>query len=136
MPKSIAATVNSFSPIAGTIYFFSVETSADSCEPLISGDLRTSFTISSLDKSIFEKIPTLITPHSRRWRVIALVSTLQIPTIPCATRSSSNERCARQFETIGDGSLTTNPETQILRDSSSVLFIPVLPICGAVIITT
>ena len=68
--------------------------------------------------------------------MIALVSTLQIPTIPCATKSSSNERCARQFETIGDGSLTTNPETHIFPDSSSTLFIPVLPICGAVIMTT
>ena len=127
IPKSIAATVNLFSPTASITYVEFVETSSARKAPLICGDFRTLTTISSLVSAEFEKIPTRIAPRSRRCRVIARVSTLLIPTIPCSNKSSSSERFARQLLTTGDGFRTTNPLTQICLDSSSGIFMPVLP---------
>ena len=66
IPRSIAATVNFFSPTAETTYVDSVETSALRYAPLIAGCLRTSMTISSRERSRPEKTPTRIAPRSRK----------------------------------------------------------------------
>ena len=128
IPRSTATTVNFFSPIAFIRYVLSVETSSARKAPLICGLLRTLITISSRDKSVCENIPTRIAPRSRKCRVIARVSTPLIPTIPCSIKSSSNVRSLRQLLEIGEGFLTTKPLTQICLDSSSGVFMPVLPI--------
>ncbi len=60
----------------------------------------------------------------------------EMPTTPCAASSSSSERRERQLDGTRAGSRTTYPETQILFDSGSSSFTPVLPTCGAVITTT
>jgi hypothetical protein len=55
--------------------------------------------------------------------------------MPWPRSSASRLRCDRQFEASRAGSRTTYPLTQIRRDSGSSSFIPVLPMCGAVIAT-
>ena len=59
-----------------------------------------------------------------------------MPTIPCSRSWSSRPRVARQFEAIREGSRTTYPETQMREDSASSSLTPVLPMCGAVMMTT
>lgn len=60
-----------------------------------------------------------------------------MPTTPCSTSLSSRLVVARQLETRRVGLRTAYPATQILPpcDSSSSVFQPVLPICGAVATT-
>ncbi len=82
-----------------------------------------------------EKIPARITPALRRMRTSSRVSMPEIPTIPWARRSSSRLRCERQLDGRRAGSRTTYPATQIRPDSTSSSFMPVLPMCGAVITT-
>ena len=127
IPKSMAATVNFFSPIAGTIYGFSVDTSALKYAPDIASVLRTSITISSREISKSEKMPTRIAPRSRRWRVKARVSIPWIPTMPCSINSTSKSFSLRQLLVIVDGLRTTNPATQIFSDSLSGELTPVFP---------
>jgi hypothetical protein len=57
------------------------------------------------------------------------------PDDAAASRSSSRLRWERKFETTREGSRTTNPATQMRADSMSSSFMPVLPMCGAVIMT-
>ena len=66
MPKSNAATVNFFLPIAGITTVSGVDTSRTKYAPVIASALRTSTTISSRESSKPEKIPTRIAPRSRR----------------------------------------------------------------------
>ena len=114
----------------------------------MTSDVRSAPTIDGLDRTSDNssstgrlaagplKMPTRIAPASRRCRVNARVSIPAIPTTPYVRRSSSKVRCARQFDTIRDGSRTTYPDTQMRSDSGSSSFMPVLPTCGAVITTT
>lgn len=83
MPRSIAATVNFFVPIAGTTYVSLVATSAERSAPTISGAslTRASRAASSATASP-EKMPTRMAPRSRRWRVRARVSMPLMPTTP------------------------------------------------------
>ncbi len=135
MPRSTAATVNRFSPLAGTTYVSAVDTSPASSAPAISDDASTRSSNRSGSASVVE-IPTRIAPRSRRWRVRARVSTPEMPTTPWARSSSSSERRERQLDGTRAGSRTTYPATQICRDSGSSSLTPVLPMCGAVITTT
>ncbi len=80
-------------------------------------------------------IAARIAPRSRRCRVRALVPLIAIAVTPAARNSSSSVRAARQFDATGLGSRITKPLTQIRRDSLSSSLIPVLPMCGAVIVT-
>ncbi len=93
---------------------------------------------SSTDTSV--KIPQRIAPAVRSRRVSALVSTPAMPTTPCRAISAGSEVDARQFDGRTARSRTTKPDTQIRADSSSSCSAeatqPVLPICGAVAITT
>ena len=66
IPRSNAATVNFFLPIAGITTVLGVETSRTKNAPAIASALRTSTTISSRDSSNPEKIPTRIAPRSRK----------------------------------------------------------------------
>ena len=118
-----------------TMYGFEVVTSEAKNAPLIGCVFRTFTTISSLLNSVSLKMPTRIAPRSLRCRVIALVSTPWIPTTPESINSSSKDFSLRQLLVIDDGLRTTKPATQIFEDSLSALFMPVLPICGAVITT-
>jgi hypothetical protein len=54
-----------------------------------------------------EKIPDRMAPRSRRWRVMALVSTSQMPTTPSSASSSAKPRRERQLDAIREGSRTT-----------------------------
>ncbi len=108
MPRSIAATVNFFVPMAGTTYASLVATSAERSAPTISGACRTrSSSAASSGSASPEKIPTRMAPRSRRWRVSARVSTPLMPTTPWAASSSSRVRCERQLEGLRAGSRTT-----------------------------
>ena len=53
-----------------------------------------------------EKIPPRMLPAERMWRVTARVSMPLMPTTPSATRASSSEASARQFDTTREGSRT------------------------------
>ncbi len=108
MPRSTAATVNFFSPIAGTTYASVVATSAERSAPLISGAWRTSASmVPSSGSALPEKMPTRMAPRSRRCRVRARVSMPEMPTTPWAASSSSRERVERQLEGTRAGSRTT-----------------------------
>ena len=52
----------------------------------------------------------------------------EIPTMSCSISTSTKSTSLRQLLVIGDGFLTTKPETQILELSLSKVFIPVFPI--------
>lgn len=108
MPRSIAATVNFFSPTAGTTYVSLVATSSKRLAPFMCGWACTRATSSdSAAIASPEKIPERMEPRSRRWRVSARVSMPLMPTMPCATSSSSRERLARQLDGTRAGSRTT-----------------------------
>ncbi len=108
MPRSSAATVKRFSPIAGTTYGSVVATSAHRSAPFISGDCCTRASRSAWSASAApEKMPQRIAPRSRRWRVSARVSMPLMPTTPWRTSSSSSERRERQLEATREGSRTT-----------------------------
>ena len=80
-------------------------------------------------------MPARMAPRSRRCRVSARVSMPLIPTTPWATSASSRLPVARQLDGLLAGSRTTNPATHIRELSSSSPFTPVLPMCGAVMVT-
>jgi hypothetical protein len=105
MPRSTAATVNRFSPRAGTTYGASVETSPHRSAPSICGDARTRSRASAGISPL--KMPTRIAPRSRRCRVSARVSMPLMPTTPWLRSSSSSDRVERQLERIREGSRTT-----------------------------
>ena len=136
-PRSSTATEPMRSPSAGIVNAFAVDTTAERFRPVISLEPRTSASWSSSVSSASdpEKIPARMAPLSLRRRVTARVSTPLIPTIFCSSSCESREPVARKFETILDGSRTTKPATQILCDSLSTSFTPVLPMCGAVMST-
>ena len=117
------------------MYVFGVDTSLTKKAPAIGSAFRTSTTISSRERSKPEKIPTRIAPRSRKCLVIARVSTPWIPTIPCSMSSASRSFCARQLDVSDEGLRTTKPATQIFSDSLSKSLTPVLPMCGAVMMT-
>ena len=106
-----------------------------SSAPFISAESSTRRSSAAGSVSVVE-MPTRIAPRSRRCRVSARVSMPEMPTTPCSRSSSSRVRLARQLDERRAGSRTTYPLTQILRDSGSSSFMPVLPTCGAVITTT
>jgi hypothetical protein len=72
---------------------------------------------------------------SRRCLVSARVPAMAMPVTPWAASSACRLRWARQLDASLAGSRTTYPLTHICRDSGSVSFMPVLPMCGAVIAT-
>ncbi len=135
MPRSTATTRNDASPSGRTTYRSLVETSSARWAPLIAGCALTRSSRAPASVSTLET-PTRIAPRSRRCRVSARVSTSHMPTTPWALSSSSRLRRERQLEDTRAGSRTTYPATQICPDSSSSSFQPVLPMCGAVAITT
>ena len=135
MPRSRAATVNRFSPAAGTTYGSLVLTSAERLAPDISAEPRTRSSRASDEVSV-EEMPTRMAPRSRRCRVRARVSMPLMPTTPWSRSASSRDRRDRHEDGRRAGSRTTYPLTQIFEDSGSSSFMPVLPTCGAVITTT
>ncbi len=68
-------------------------------------------------------------------RVSARVSTPAMPTMPCFFRYSSSEAVDRQLLTTGESSRTTKPARKGRSASGSSSLTPVLPICGAVMVT-
>ena len=125
------------SPSAGIVNSLGVETTADRLSPVIPAEPSTSASSSppGIAASAPENMPARIAPESRNLLVTALVSMPLIPTIPCSSSWSSSLPVARKFETTLDGSRTAKPATQILVDSMSTSFTPVLPMCGAVMST-
>ena len=114
-----------------------VETVPERFRPVISAPPSTSSSCSPCVSRAAspEKMPARMAPAERMWRVTARVSMPLMPTMPAASRSSSRLRSERKFETTREGSRTTNPATQMRADSMSSSFMPVLPMCGAVIMT-
>ncbi len=106
IPRSRAATVNRFSPTAGTTYGSLTVTASLRLAPVISPDSRTRASSASASVSVVE-MPTRIAPRSRRCRVRARVSTPEIPTTPCSRSASSRVRVLRQLEGTRAGSRTT-----------------------------
>ena len=74
--------------------------------PVISGWARTRSSRAAGSVSTLDT-PTRIAPRSRRWRVIARVSTSHMPTTSWARSSSSSERRERQLDGTRAASRTT-----------------------------
>ncbi len=111
-----------------------METSEESSAPAISAEPSTRSSNACGSDSVVE-MPTRMAPRSRRCRVSARVSMPLMPTTPWSCSSSPRPRRERQLDGTRAGSRTTYPLTQILRDSGSSSFMPVLPTCGEVITT-
>ena len=110
------------------------ETDCTRSSPLMSGAARAARSSASGD--VVPMAP-FCDPWSRRCRVSLRVSTSVIPTTPCCARYASSDCSLRQFDGAGLASRTTKPATRGLESTASVsaAFTPVLPICGAVIVT-
>jgi hypothetical protein len=108
MPRSSAATVNFFVPMASTTYGLSVVTSTARFAPTISAEALTCSTMdASSVSSEPENTPARMAPRSRMWRVRVRVSRPAMPTTPWFVSSSSRPRFERQFDGVRAGSRTT-----------------------------
>src|SRR5581483_1498364 len=113
-----------------------VETTLARSSPSIDGHDSTADRTASVGIVPAPMTPRM-TPWDLKWRVSCRVSISLKTGIWAASSQSTSEPVARQFEYVGESSLTTTPATWgvELADSGSSKFTPWLPICGAVITT-